>query len=85
MYICVYTQGGVCVSRLTLLLALILIMKKIGSPLSTVLCGKSLRLNNDDTGLLLKLILYMTFLWRFDDRTTCNDPGVQFKAALNGN
>lgn len=75
----------VCIYRLILLLALILIMKPIGSPLSTVLCGKSLRLNNDDIGLMLKLILYMAFLQRFDDRTTCNDPGVQFKAAVNGN
>lgn len=82
---CVYIHMCVCVCiyRLILLLALILIMKPIGSPLSTVLCGKSL--NNDDIGLLLKLILYMAFLWRFDDRTTCNDLGIQFKAAVNGN
>ena len=82
---CVYTYVCLCVYRLTLLLAMILITKQIGSPLSTVLCGKSLRLNNDDKGLLLKLILYTAFLWWFDGRTTCDDLGGQFKAALNRN
>lgn len=73
----------VCIYRVTLLPALILTKKRTGSPLPTALCRKSLRLN-DDAGLLLKLILYTAFLWQFDDRSTSNDPGIQFKAALNG-
>lgn len=53
--------------------------------LPTVLCRKSLRLNNYNRWLLLSLILYTIFLWQFNDRTTNNDPRVQFKEALNEN